>query len=70
MLPRPGAGTTRPHEGATATAQDTVKWFSAEKGFGSIQQDAGPLCLQEDQRVEYEVTAGPKGSQATQVRPI
>ena len=65
-------------------AQGTVKWFNAEKGFGFIQQDNGPdvfvhfsaiqssgyRSLEENQRVEFEVTQGPKGPQADAVRPI
>lgn len=65
-------------------AQGTVKWFNAEKGFGFIAQDNGPdvfvhfsaiqssgyRSLEENQRVEFEVTQGPKGPQADQVRPI
>jgi CspA family cold shock protein len=65
-------------------AQGTVKWFNAEKGFGFIAQDEGPdvfvhfsaiqssgyRSLEENQRVEFEVTQGPKGPQADAVRPI
>ena len=65
-------------------AQGTVKWFNAEKGFGFIAQDDGgdgrvcPLLrhresggyrsLDENQRVEFDVTQGPKGPQAENVR--
>ncbi|QUH03391.1 cold-shock protein [Saccharopolyspora erythraea] len=64
-------------------AQGTVKWFNAEKGFGFIApDDGGPdvfvhysaidaggfRSLDEDQRVTYEVTQGPKGPQAASVR--
>jgi CspA family cold shock protein len=62
----------------------TVKWFSAEKGFGFIaregEQDVfvhfsaidmpGYKALEEGQTVEFEVTKGPKGDQAQQVRVI
>ncbi len=65
-------------------ATGTVKWFNAEKGFGFIQQDdGGPdvfvhfsaittqgyKSLEENQRVEYTVTQGPKGPQAENVIP-
>lgn len=65
-------------------AQGTVKWFNAEKGFGFIAQEGGGddvfvhfsaiqmqgyKALEEDQRVEFEVTQGPKGPQAENVRP-
>jgi CspA family cold shock protein len=67
-------------------AQGTVKWFNGEKGFGFIEQDggAGPdvfvhysaiaadgyRSLDENQRVEFDITQGQKGPQAENVRPI
>jgi CspA family cold shock protein len=65
-------------------AQGTVKWFNAEKGFGFIAPTEGPdvfvhfseiqssgyRSLEENQQVEFEIVQGPKGPQASQVRPI
>jgi CspA family cold shock protein len=62
-------------------AQGTVKWFSAEKGYGFISHDDGNdvfvhysaiagdgfKSLEQGQRVEFEVTDGRKGPQAANV---
>jgi cold shock protein len=58
-----------------------VKWFNESKGYGFISQEDGPdvfvhhsaiqmegfKTLKEDQEVEFEVTQGAKGPQATNV---
>lgn len=65
-------------------AQGTVKWFNAEKGFGFISRTDGDdvfvhhtailgegfRSLDEGQRVEFEVTQGKKGLQATNVTKL
>jgi CspA family cold shock protein len=64
--------------------QGTVKWFSDSKGFGFIQREDGPdvfvhhsaiegsgfRSLKEGDVVEFEVTQGPKGPQASNVKPV
>jgi cold shock protein len=64
-------------------AQGKVKWFSTEKGYGFIEQAEGKDVfvhvtglapgvdsLADGQEVEFEVSEGRKGPQATEVKPV
>lgn len=62
----------------------TVKWFSAEKGYGFIKTDnggdvfvhysgiegTGYKTLEQGQRVQFEVTQGSRGPQAVGVTKV
>jgi CspA family cold shock protein len=66
-------------------SQGTVKWFNAEKGYGfisrpdgddlfvhytEIQTNGGYRSLEEGAKVEFEITQGKKGLQASAVTVV
>ena len=78
------SGQARSEKRKGSMAQGTVKWFNDAKGYGFIQVEGGEdvfvhhsaiqaqgfKSLSEGDKVEFEVTKGPKGLQASNVRKV
>jgi CspA family cold shock protein len=78
---RPPSNDDKSARRETAMAVGHVKWFNPEKGFGFIRQENGEdvfvhysaisgegfRTLEEGQKVEFDITKGPKGLQASNV---
>ena len=63
----------------------TIKWFSDQKGYGFVTPEGGKKdvfvhysalqgdgfkTLREGEQIEFDITDGPKGEQATNVRKL
>ena len=84
FLPTPSSVNTQTKEQINSMETGTVKWFNDAKGFGFISRASGEdvfvhfsaiqaggfRSLQEGQQVQFDVTKGPKGLQAENVKPL
>jgi len=74
-------GTRKGEKEGVILAKGFVKWFDTKKGYGFIEQPGGEdvfvhytgiegdgfRSLRAGEEVEFEVSVGPKGAQATRV---
>jgi cold shock protein len=81
---RPGKRNIRAEGANVDRLQGTVKWFNNAKGYGFIGHEGGPdvfvhysaitsegyKSLQEGDKVEFEITQGQKGPQASNVSKV
>jgi cold shock protein len=82
VMRRQSKGSSDPSFKEFQVARGTVKWFNEAKGFGFISQEGGEdvfvhfsaiqgdgfKSLAEGEAVEFDITRGPKGLQASNVR--